>query len=317
MIPWHTLDDEPGAGAVTRSVSDILDDWKARDIRWVRFELPDIHGTARVEARADRGRVRLRRGGAEHVRRARRCSTRAPTSWRLGLQRRVAYADQLLRPGPAHGATVMPWEPGHGAVHLLRLLGRRHAARGLAAAAAGAGARPGPGDRVRDQDRRRSTRTTSSTPDGTPLFGGYHIFNPAANVVHPVVLELMEMLPKRRRRPDHGQRGVRARAVRAQLRAGRRPRGPGQGLHVQERRQGDRAQARADRHASCRSRSTGWPAAARTSTSRCSTRQGKSVMGADNGGVGHVRSCAKAFVAGNLKYAQGHLHACSCRRVNC
>jgi glutamine synthetase len=32
--------------------------------------------------------------------------------------------------------------------------------------------------------------------DGTPLFGGYHIFNPVRNTYHPVVLDLLEMLPK-------------------------------------------------------------------------------------------------------------------------
>ena len=84
--------------------------------------------------------------------------------------------------------------------------------------------------------------------DGTPLFGGYHIFNPVRNVYHPVVLDLLEQLPKVGHRPDHGERGVRPRPVRAQLRAGRRARRARQELHVQERRQGDRAQARPDRH---------------------------------------------------------------------
>ena len=36
-------------------------------------------------------------------------------------------------------------------------------------------------------------------PDGTPLFGGYHIFNPVRNVFHPVVLELLEHAAEGRR----------------------------------------------------------------------------------------------------------------------
>src|SRR5262249_22247799 len=92
---------EAGAGAVTRSVSEILDDWKARDISWVRFELPDIHGTARVKlvplaAAYHYGEEGLNMYGGAQVLDSR--SDVVPDS---GYNNEYQYADQMLRPDPS------------------------------------------------------------------------------------------------------------------------------------------------------------------------------------------------------------------------
>ena len=112
-----------------------------------------------------------------------------------------------------------------------------------------------------------------------------------------------------RRRPDHGQRGVRPGAVRAQLRAGRRAgRAPTRATRTRTPSRRSRTST-ADRHVHVEADQRRWPAAARTSTSRCSTPTRASRSWAPTTRSGACPTSPKPFVAGNLKYAKDDLHA--------
>ena len=212
------------------------------------------------------------------------------------------YADQMLRPDPPTRRRSRG-RPAR-ALHLLaptRSAERRAwPPRGSCwrvldeANEMGYGIKTGDGVRVLPAQRRRQ-----------PLFGGYHIFNHTR----------MHAPPGHARADRHaaGSGSTSSPPTRSTARASssstwapRRHRGPGQELHVQERRQGGRGTARPDRHLHVEADQRRWPAAARTSTSRCSTDMGER-DGRRQGGLRHVRHLCRQFVAGNLKYAQGHL----------
>ena len=190
-----------------------------------------------------------------------------------GYNDEYKYADQLLFPDP-RTAQIVPWQAGHARFICSAYSVDGTPLRGLAAAAAGAGAR-----RPR-QEMGYAIKTGMEyenyflNADGTPLFGGYHIFNPSRMHVPPGRARSARHAAEGRRRPDHGQRGVRARASSSSTS------GPGDGLEgpdtsytfknaVKE----IARKPRADRHLHVEADQRRWPAAARTSTSRCSTRR--------------------------------------------
>jgi glutamine synthetase len=175
-------------------ITTILDDWQAAGISWVRFELPDLHGTARVKlvpitaARDYAGHGLNFYGGAQVLDSQ---SDVVPGSL-YNEERR--YADQFAFPDPATAALV-PWQPGHARLICSaysvdgtpRLASPRQVLGRVLDAAAEAGYTIRSGQEFENY---------FFQPDGTPLFSGYHIFNPVRNVYHPVVLDLFELLPK-------------------------------------------------------------------------------------------------------------------------
>ena len=200
-----------------------------------------------VEDDPDRARVRLRGTRSEHVRRDERaghplrCRRRDAVSRGARLRRPAA----VPRPGVGPGAPV--GRP-NGAVHLRRPVVRRVAARRDASARVPAGAGEGPIDGFRAAPR---VRVRVLPP---------HRRHPRAAVLRlPHLQHAPERLraddppdPRRdaagRRRHHHRELRVRGVAVGDQLRARPRPRRPGQRVHVQERREGDREAGRLPRH---------------------------------------------------------------------
>ena len=90
------------------SVDDILEGWQKDGIRWVRFELPDIHGTSRSKSvpirhafgYAERG---LNMYGGTSV-----LDSRSDVVGGTLYNEERKYADQLLFPD-ADTASVVPW----------------------------------------------------------------------------------------------------------------------------------------------------------------------------------------------------------------
>jgi glutamine synthetase len=179
---------------VTRSVSEILDDWKARDISWVRFELPDIHGTARVKLVPLAAAYHYAEEGLNMYGGAQVLDSRSDVVPDSGYNNEYQYADQMLRPDLST-AQMVPWQDGHA-----RLICSAYSVDGTPRIASPRQLL----QRVLDQAAEMGFGMRTGMEyenyflhrDGTPLFGGYHIFNPVRNVYHPVVLDLLEQLPK-------------------------------------------------------------------------------------------------------------------------
>ena len=179
---------------MTRSVSEILDDWKARDISWVRFELPDIHGTARVKLVPLNAAEHFAEEGLNMYGGAQVLDSRSDVVPDSGYNNEYQYADQLLRPDLAT-AQMVPWQPGHARFICSaysvdgtpRVASPRQLLQKVLATAGEMGYSIRTGMEYENYFLQR---------DGTPLFGGYHIFNPVRNTYHPVVLDLLESLPK-------------------------------------------------------------------------------------------------------------------------
>ena len=90
------------------SVEQVLDGWKGRGIRNVRFELPDMHGTSRskivpIEHAAGYSKDGLNMYGGAAV-----LDSRSDVVPGTLYNEEVAYADQLLHPDPTTAA-VVPW----------------------------------------------------------------------------------------------------------------------------------------------------------------------------------------------------------------
>jgi glutamine synthetase len=175
------------------TVNEILDAWKAQGIAWIRFELPDLHGTARVKLVPLDAAYGFAAGGLNMYGGAQVLDSRSDVVPGSLYNTETSYADQMLFPDPAT-AQVLPWAPATGRLicSAFTLDGRPQLAspRQLLAhvldqaAAMGYGIRSG-----------AEYENYFFNADGSPLFGGYHIFNPVRNTFHPVVQDLLDSLP--------------------------------------------------------------------------------------------------------------------------
>jgi glutamine synthetase len=185
VAPMATLKSEPA------SVDQVLEDWGQQGIRFVRFELPDMHGTSRsktVPLEHARGYAETglnMYGGAAVL------DSRSDVVPGTLYNEEVAYGDQRLRPDPAT-ARVVPWLEATG-----RLIcdtywddGRpleaapRHVFRRVLDRCHELGYEPvigiEPEFYVVDSERRE------------PLFRGYHIFNTVRNAWIPLIPRIVD-----------------------------------------------------------------------------------------------------------------------------
>ncbi len=137
------------------SVEQVLDEWREQGIRYVRFELPDMHGTSRsktipIEHCASYAESGLNMYGGAVV-----LDSRSDVVSGTLYNEEIAYADQRLWPDPstaARGAVGRRDRPDD----LRHRLGRRNAARRGAAAGLPARPRTLPRARLRAADRHRA-----------------------------------------------------------------------------------------------------------------------------------------------------------------
>ncbi len=167
-----------------------IDDWQSQGVRWVRWELPDFHGTARaklVPIGACRGYLErgLNMYGGVAV-----LDSRSDVVGGTVYNEETLYADQMLHPDP-DSAALVPWRPdtarwicsarwANGSeleASPRQLLGRVLAVAGEM----GYGIRTGAEYEFYVLDAGKQ-----------PLFGGYHIFNPNRNSYHPVIDDILE-----------------------------------------------------------------------------------------------------------------------------
>jgi glutamine synthetase len=90
------------------SVEDVLAGWREQDIRFVRFELPDMHGTSRSKLVPIEHASRYAEEGLNMYGGAVVLDTRSDVVPGTLYNEEIGYADQRLRPDPTTAA-VVPW----------------------------------------------------------------------------------------------------------------------------------------------------------------------------------------------------------------
>lgn len=178
-----------------KRVNEIVEEWRAEHVKYVRFELPDMHGTSRskiipldqVERYASKGLNMY--GGTCTL------DTASEVVGGTLYNEEINYADQLLTPDLSTAA-VIPWEPTQG-----RFICSTRFYDGCLLSAA-------PrnllglvldkfGELGYDAMIGLEYEFYLLTPDGDPLFGGLHIFNTIRNATFtPVIMDIMEAMPK-------------------------------------------------------------------------------------------------------------------------
>lgn len=175
------------------TVEQILESWRPQGIRFVRFELPDMHGTSRSKLIPIEHAAAYAAGGLNMYGGAGVLDTRSDVVGGTLYNEEVAYGDQRLLPDPATAA-VIPWAPDTARFICDSVWddGRplaalpRHVYR-----------------RVLDRCRELGFEPVLGFEpefyllDGetkAPLFEGYHIFNTVRNTYVPFVQDLVEQL---------------------------------------------------------------------------------------------------------------------------
>ena len=177
----------------TASVQRTLANWASQGVRFVRFELPDMHGTSRsklvpIDHAAGYAESGLNMYGGAGV-----LDTRSDVVGGTLYNEEVAYGDQRLVPDPETAAVIpwaeatarficdSTWDDGRPLAALPRHVFRRVLVRCRAA-----GFEPVLGFEP------EFYLLDGETHD--PLFTGYHIFNTVRNTYVPFVQELIEQL---------------------------------------------------------------------------------------------------------------------------
>ena len=168
------------------TVEQILSRWRSDGVRYVRFELPDMHGTSRSKLVPIEHAVDYAARRAEHVRRRGVLDTRSDVVPGTLYNEEVAYARPAARARSGDGSD-RPLGRGDRAVHLRLVSGTT--ASPLAAAAAPrlpAGRSTAAASSASSRSRASSPSSTCSTARRrSRLFEGYHIFNTVRNTYVP------------------------------------------------------------------------------------------------------------------------------------
>jgi glutamine synthetase len=177
------------------SVNDILEGWRKDGIEWVRFELPDMHGTSRSKTIPLRHALGYAERGLNMYGGASVLDSRSDVVGGTLYNEERRYADQLLFPDP-DTAAVVPW-----ADRTARLICDARWYDGS------------PLDATPRQVYRRALERCRAMgyepvtgfeyefyllyPETLePLFSGYHIFNTVRNAYVPTIGRILEQMPQ-------------------------------------------------------------------------------------------------------------------------
>jgi glutamine synthetase len=173
------------------TVEQVLEDWRERGIRYVRFELPDMHGTSRSKTVPLEHAGRYAESGLNMYGGVVVLDSRSDVVSGTLYNEEVAYADQRLRPDPST-ARVVPWAEATGRMICDTFwddgspLGAapRHVFRRVLDRCRGLGYEPLIG-----------VEPEFYVLDGethAPLFHGYHIFNTVRNAWVPLIQRIVD-----------------------------------------------------------------------------------------------------------------------------
>jgi glutamine synthetase len=175
------------------TVEQVLAKWREQDIRYVRFELPDMHGTSRSKTVPIEHAEGYARSGLNMYGGAVVLDSRSDIVSGTLYNEEVAYADQRLRPDPTT-ARVVPWAERTGRMICDtfwddgRPLGAapRQVFRRVLERCHELGYEPLIG--VEPEFYVLDGETLE------PLFGGYHIFNTVRNAWVPLIQRIVDEL---------------------------------------------------------------------------------------------------------------------------
>ena len=227
----------------TRTPGEIIEEWRDQGIRFVRFELPDLHGTSRsklipIEHASAYAEDGLNMYGGAGV-----LDTRSDVVGGTLYNEEVAYGDQRLVPDPATAA-VVPWAPDTARFICDSVWDSGESLGALPRSVLG---------RVLDSCRRLGLRAPARLragvlppgrrDEGAALPGLSHLQHGAEHVraVRPAA---RRAAPGLRLQHHHRELRVRGLAVGDQLHPRARHGRRGRDVHVQERGQGARAPER-------------------------------------------------------------------------
>src|SRR5881296_169981 len=176
-------------------LNDIFEGWKKDGIEWVRFELPDMHGTSRSKTFPLRHALGYAERGLNMYGGTSVLDSRSDVVGGTLYHEERKYADQLLFPHP-DTAAIVPW-----ADRTARLICDARWYDGT------------PLDATPRQVYRRVLERCRAmgyepvtgfeyefyllTPETLePLFSGYHIFNTVRNAYVPTIGRILELMPQ-------------------------------------------------------------------------------------------------------------------------
>jgi glutamine synthetase len=176
-------------------VTTILEQWEEAGVKWVRFELPDMHGISRSKTVPIQHAGAYAETGLNMYGGAAVLDTRSDVVGGTLYNEERGYGDQLLYPDPDTAARV-PW-----ADHTARFIcdpawqdgsvpsaSPRHVYRRALERALSMGFEPLTGAEFEFYLLDAAT--------GEPLFSGYHIFNTVRNDWVPTVRRILEEMPQ-------------------------------------------------------------------------------------------------------------------------
>jgi glutamine synthetase len=177
----------------TRAVDEIIEGWPSQGVRYVRFELPDMHGTSRSKTIPIEQAARYAREGVNMYGGTGVLDSRSDVVPGTLYNEEVGYGDQRLLPDPATAA-IVPWAESTG-----RFIcdsewydGRplaalpRHVFRRVLERALELGYKPVLGFEPEFYLLDGQSRE--------PLFSGYQIFNTVRNTYVPFIQRLIDDL---------------------------------------------------------------------------------------------------------------------------
>jgi glutamine synthetase len=177
------------------NVNEIIEGWQTNGIEWVRFELPDIHGTSRSKTVPIRHAARFGQGGLNMYGGTSVLDSRSDVVGGTLYNEERQYADQLLHPDP-ESAAVVPWADRTARFICdatwydgspLEVTPRQVYRRALDRCRS-MGFEPVMGFEYEFYLLDEETRA--------PLFGGYHIFNTVRNEYVPTIGRILELMPR-------------------------------------------------------------------------------------------------------------------------
>lgn len=178
-----------------QQVQAVIADWRQRGVKYVRFELPDMHGTSRSKIIPIEHAARYAQKGLNMYGGTCTLDTASEVVSGTLYNEEIFYADQLLTPDPATAA-IIPWDRTQG-----RFICSTRFYDGCLLGAAPRNLLGLVLDKFGELGYEAMIGLEYEfyllTLEREPLFGGFHIFNSIRNsTLSPVILEIMDLMPQ-------------------------------------------------------------------------------------------------------------------------
>lgn len=178
-----------------RRIREVVAGWQDQGVKYVRFELPDMHGTSRSKLIPLDQAVKYATKGVNMYGGTVTLDTASEVVGGTKYNEEINYADQLLIPDPSTGA-IVPWEPTQA-----RFICYTRFYDGTFLDAAPRNVLKSVLDKFSELGYDAMIGLEYEfyllNQEREPYFGGLHIFNTIRNATYtPLILEIMDEMPK-------------------------------------------------------------------------------------------------------------------------